>query len=173
MMIFHQDQFRVWVSPHYHILLKTSLDRHVFMLCGCLGVKSFRFWFWFLTWFFIVQLYLHVSWLESSKTFLLKIWNYNMHHQPFFAEVGKMQQKPTNNIQKRPPITKPKRVSEKNMANAHLSLFPTPTTLPIRATTHQTKVDIEAKARGHVETFTTESSHELPTPPLEVKMRGH
>ncbi len=83
-----------------------------------------------------------------------------------------MQQKPTNNIQKRPPITKPKPINDKNMANAHLSLFPTPITLPIRATTHQTIADIEAKARAHAETFTMESSCELPTPPLEVKMKG-
>jgi hypothetical protein len=25
-----------------------------FMLCGCLGVKAFRFWFWFLSWACIV-----------------------------------------------------------------------------------------------------------------------
>jgi hypothetical protein len=72
-----------------------------------------------------------------------------------------MQQKATNNIQKMLPIIKPKPINERNMADAHLSLFPTPIALPIRTATHQTKVDIEAKARAHVETFIMESSYEL------------
>ncbi len=58
------------------------------------------------------------------------------------------------------------------MADAHLSLFPTPTALPIRATTHQTKTDIETKVRAHAETFIVVSSYELPTPPPKVKMKG-
>jgi hypothetical protein len=63
------------------------------------------------------------------------------------------------------PITKPKPINERNMANAHLSLFPTPIALPIMVATHQNKTNIEAKAKAHVETFTLESSCELPTPP--------
>jgi hypothetical protein len=50
-------------------------------------------------------------------------------------------------------------------------LFPTLIALSIKVVALQTKVDIEAKARAHVETFIMESSCELPTPPLKVKMR--
>jgi len=82
-----------------------------------------------------------------------------------------MQQKATNNIRKRPPITKAKPVNERNMADAHLSLFPTPTALPIRAAAHQIRTDIETKVRAHVETFIKESSYELPTPPPKVKIK--
>jgi hypothetical protein len=80
-----------------------------------------------------------------------------------------MQQKATNNIRKRPPITKPKPINERNMADAHLSLFPTPTALPIRTAVHQTRVDIEAKARAHAETFIMESSYELLHLPQKLK----
>jgi hypothetical protein len=76
-----------------------------------------------------------------------------------------MQQKAPNNIQIRPPITKPKYVSERNMVDAHLSLFPTPITLPIKVAGHQTRIDIEAKAKSHAKTFIMESSFELPTLP--------
>jgi hypothetical protein len=83
-----------------------------------------------------------------------------------------MQQKARKNIQITPSITKLKPVSEKNMASAHLSLFPTPTTLPIKVVAHQIKADIEAKAKAHAKTFIVESSCELPTPPPKVKMKG-
>lgn len=56
-------------------------------------------------------------------------------------------------------------MSVENMADAHLSLLPTPITLPIKVATHQTKIDIEAKAKTHAKTFIVESSCELPTPP--------
>jgi hypothetical protein len=79
-----------------------------------------------------------------------------------------MQQKATNNIRKRPPITKPKPINERNMVDAHLSLFPTPTALAIRVVAHQTTFDIEAKARANVETFIMENSYELPTRPPKV-----
>jgi hypothetical protein len=58
------------------------------------------------------------------------------------------------------------------MVDAHLFLFPTPTTLPIKVAAHQTRAEIEAKARVHVETFIVESFCELPTPPPKVKMSG-
>ncbi len=65
-----------------------------------------------------------------------------------FAKVGKMQQKAPNNIQVSLPITKPKPINERNMADAHLSLFPTPTTLPIKVAAHQTRANIKAKAHA-------------------------
>ncbi len=77
-----------------------------------------------------------------------------------------MQHKAINNIYKR----KPKHVNERNMTYAHLSLFPTLTALLIKIVIHQTKVDIEAKTIAHAETFVVESSCDLPTPPLEVKI---
>jgi hypothetical protein len=79
----------------------------------------------------------------------------------FFVEVGNMQQKATNNIPKKPPITKPKLVIERNNNTAHMSLF---------SSTHQTRANIEAKVRAHVETFIVQNSCELFTPPPKVKM---
>jgi hypothetical protein len=79
----------------------------------------------------------------------------------------------------RPPTTyrkgfqlqNPNMFNERNMTIAHLSLFPTLTTLSIKVVALYTKVDIKAKARTHVENFIMASSNELLTPPLEVKMR--
>jgi hypothetical protein len=84
--------------------------------------------------------------------------------------LGRCNKRPQKNTNK-PSITKPKHVSERNMADAHLSLFPTPTTLPIKVAIHQTRIDIEAKAKTRVKTFIVESSCEMPTPPPKVQMR--
>jgi hypothetical protein len=56
-----------------------------------------------------------------------------------------MQQKATNNIWKKPPITKPKPINERNMVDAHLSLFPTLTTLPTRVATHQSELTLRQR----------------------------
>jgi hypothetical protein len=85
---------------------------------------------------------------------------------------GNMQQKATNNIQKKPPITRPKPIIERNITNAHMSFSLTHTTLLIKVTIHQTRANIEAKVKAHVETFKVENSCELLTPPPKVKMRG-
>jgi len=50
-------------------------------------------------------------------------------------------------------------------------LFPTLIALSIKVVIRQTKVDIEVKAKAHVETFIVESSCELPTLSLKVKLK--
>jgi hypothetical protein len=44
--------------------------------------------------------------------------------------------------------------------------------LLIRAAIHQTRANIEAKVRAHIEIFKVENSCELLTPPPKVKMKG-
>jgi len=80
-----------------------------------------------------------------------------------------MQQKATNNIKKKPPITKPK--IERKIIDRHMSFFLTHITLLVRDAIHQTRANIEAKVKAHVETFKVENSCELLTLPPKVKMR--
>ncbi len=59
--------------------------------------------------------------------------------------------------------------SRKNKLNANISLFFV-ATLPQKGIPPLSKSHIEAKARSIIETFTVESTYELPPPLLEVKI---